>query len=388
MPIYARGDGIISRTFTNFPAIISDNINQNTLSWSIKGNNRQISTPTPNAPIIPEFVGVRTGNLFDTEGETNGKYLTSSGGEGSAAAYSYTAYIPVIGGEKYTISKTSTQNSSACHCWYDADKQFISSNTISQTTVTHTAPTSAAFLRCSYRKETVPEVMLNSGLTPLPYEPYGYKIPLTNAGQTASIYLGQTPTVRRIKKRVFDGSENWTLWVYQTAVMFYTPVTDGTELLIVSSHFGTRKTGSMPLTGNVAYNGNSNKNMLFRMLDDTTITTVEGFKAWLTNQYNAGTPVTVWYILATPETTTINEPLCKIDTYSDELIRTADTQNLILSTDTTNTISFDTQLLPSEFNIQYYGRKYHKITKIPIGNGNEIKFVVDKDGNYIFRKSE
>lgn len=278
MPIYARGDEIISGTFTNFPVVISDNINQNTLSWSIKGNSSQISTPTPAAPVTPDFVGTLSGS--------------------------------------------------------------------------------------------------------------DWTIPITNAGQTTPVYLGQTPTVRRIKKRVFNGSENWTVWVYQTAVMFYTPVVDGTEPLVVSSHFGTRKTGSMPIAGNVVYNGTSNKNMLFRMLDDTTITTVEGFKVWLAAQYANGTPVTVWYILATPETTTINEPLCKIDTYSDELISTADTQHLILSTDTTNTISFNTQLLPSEFNIQYYGRKYHEITRIPTGDGHEIKFVVDKDGNYIFRKSE
>lgn len=179
-------------------------------------------------------------------------------------------------------------------------------------------------------------------------------IPITCGGQTNTVYLGQTQTVRRIKKRVFDGSENWTVWVYQTAVLFYTPVADGTGELVVSSHFGNRKTGSLPLAGNIAYSGASNSNMFFRLLDDTTITTVDGFKEWLAAQYAAETPVTVWYILAEPTTGIVNEPLCKIGDYADELSST-DAGVTIPTVKGQNTLTVDTDLQPSEMTITYRG---------------------------------
>lgn len=177
-------------------------------------------------------------------------------------------------------------------------------------------------------------------------------IPITSAGQTVPVNLGEVPTVRRVKKRVFNGAESWTVWVYQTAVLFYTPVTDGTGELVVSSHFGNRKTGSLPLAGNIAYSGASNSNMFFRLLDDTTITTVDGFKEWLAAQYAAETPVTVWYILAEPTTGIVNEPLAKIGGYADEL-SSADAGVTIPTVKGQNTLTVGTDLQPSEMTIVY-----------------------------------
>lgn len=177
-------------------------------------------------------------------------------------------------------------------------------------------------------------------------------IPITCAGQTVPVNLGEVQTVRRIKKRVFDGSESWTVWNYLTAVLFYTPVADGTGDQVMSSHFGTRKTGSLPIAGNVVYNGSSNKNMIFRMSDDTTITTVDSFKAWLAAQYANGTPVTVWYVLAAPETGSANEPLCKIGDYADELSST-DAGATIPTAKGNNVLTIGTDLQPSEMTIVY-----------------------------------
>lgn len=177
-----------------------------------------------------------------------------------------------------------------------------------------------------------------------------WTIPITCAGQTVPVNLAEVQTVRRIKKRVFDGTESWTVWNYQTAVLFYTPVTDGTGELVVSSHFGSRKSGSLPIAGNIAYNGSSNKNMFFRMLDDTTITMVDGFKAWLAAQYANGTPVTVWYILANEETAIVNEPLAKIGDYADEL-SSADAAVTIPTAKGQNILTVGTTLQPSSMTI-------------------------------------
>ena len=45
--------------------------------------------------------------------------------------------------------------------------------------------------------------------------------------------------------------------------------------------------------------------------------TVAGLKEYLAAQYAAGTPVTVWYVLAKPETAIVNEPIMKIGDYAD-----------------------------------------------------------------------
>ena len=63
--------------------------------------------------------------------------------------------------------------------------------------------------------------MLNAGSTALPYEPYGYKIPITCGGQTVPVYLGEVPTVRRVKKLVLDGTENWKKFETSGRVAFY-----------------------------------------------------------------------------------------------------------------------------------------------------------------------
>jgi hypothetical protein len=43
--------------------------------------------------------------------------------------------------------------------------------------------------------------MLNSGSTALPYEPFGYKIPITCAGTTVNVYTGDS------LRKALDGSD-------------------------------------------------------------------------------------------------------------------------------------------------------------------------------------
>lgn len=86
---------------------------------------------------------------------------------------------------------------------------------------------------------------------------------------------------------------------------------------------------------------------------DLNISTFDEFKAWIAAQYAAGNPVTVWYVLATPTTGIVNEPLCKIGTYADEL-HSADVGVSIPTVKGQNTLTVDTELQPSEMTITYY----------------------------------
>jgi hypothetical protein len=111
---------------------------------------------------------------------------------------------------------------------------------------------------------------------------------------------------------------------------------------------------------------------------------IDDFKSYLASQYAAGTPVTVWYVLAEPVTAIVNEPLAKIGDYVDELTFT-DSQIQIPTAEGTNTLSVDTTLPPSNIEISYTLPDYSKITKIYKQDGLEIKHILDNNNNFIFK---
>jgi hypothetical protein len=84
---------------------------------------------------------------------------------------------------------------------------------------------------------------------------------------------------------------------------------------------------------------------------DSSISSVNDLKSWLAAQYANGTPVTIWYVLATPETAAINEPLMKIGNYADTLSNAAS----IPTTEGANSITVDTTVQPSEFTVTWTG---------------------------------
>jgi hypothetical protein len=193
--------------------------------------------------------------------------------------------------------------------------------------------------------------MLNTGSTAKPYEPYGYKIPILTAQQTTNIYLGSVQSNRQIKKLVLDGTESAYTYTYNG--------TNGVALRNVLetnyNHVDGLCTHYPVATSNVGdslWIGAGNANLYFvGILDIMGYTTYTQFMQYCADQYAAGTPVTVWYVLATPQTTTVNEPLMKIGTYADTISNAAS----IPTTDGANTITVDTTVQPSEFTATWTG---------------------------------
>ena len=64
-----------------------------------------------------------------------------------------------------------------------------------------------------------------------------YKIPILNNSQTTNVYLGEVQTTRKIKKLVFDGTENWELAV--TNLFTLTISQTGTVTTWVTSRRGS-----------------------------------------------------------------------------------------------------------------------------------------------------
>lgn len=147
-----------------------------------------------------------------------------------------------------------------------------------------------------------------------------YKIPISSAGQTTNVYLGEVETTRKIRKIVLTGEESGT-WainptipsgntfynLHSTIFPNYNPSKIG-----YCTHFAT--TPSSAIEG--VYWG-ANINFITDLNDN--IDTPEKWKQYLADQYAADTPVTVWYILATEETGIVNEPIRKIGEYADSV---------------------------------------------------------------------
>ena len=360
--------GGTAQTLTGQPPLSFKADGSPLISWSMKGNGSQSGTPTPDNPVMPTFCGVRTENLFDIpdktttmrgvkvekHGETiylSGTASTSGGRLDNisgtftlkAGVYRFTGNSPVVCFLQSATNTTKYYNLNSTNpITIDEDSSwFFSINVVAGT---------------NYDGKSISNIMLNSGSTALPYEPFGWAEKITCAGQTTPVYLGQVSTVRRIKKLVLTGEERWSNVggnaPYRIALTDIVLTTDRNRVLFLSSHYlAVSNSASWPQYSTCvswAFAGNVNAKCLqFR---DTNQETLADFKSYLAQQYAAGTPATVWYVLAEPETGIVNEPLAKIGDYADEL-HSEDAGVSIPTAKGQNTLTVDTELQPSEMTI-------------------------------------
>ncbi len=164
--------------FAEFPVTIKNDGNDLT-DYSISGNMTQSGTPTPTTPIQPQETGDRTGNLFDESTGQTGYFINSNGTlSGNQPAWIASDYVEISENTEYTFTPNSTAGAAAKHCFYDSNKQPFVSYIINSGQQTFTTPVGAKYARFSYRTSSS-NVTLNLGSEALPYENFGYKIPIT-----------------------------------------------------------------------------------------------------------------------------------------------------------------------------------------------------------------
>lgn len=333
------------------------------MDYLISGNTVQDGTPTPDNPVDVVGCGERTENLFDYKTMKAGKkdyYIDASGNEISNTGFwSITKYIPVDG-TVFTLTRTFVGNTPAI-CLYDSNKNFITGVSYQgKQVVTISSNTNTAYIRFSYfigePLEDVAHDMLNTGSTALPYEPYGYKLPLTIGGTEYPIYLGQVPTTRRIKKLVLTGREDWEIVAGSISYppYFRLPIGANGSIIaemIISTHYEQIFVASANSNNGIDIANSSAANASILKIRDTSIfTSTDTLKAYLAAQYANGTPVTVWYVLAEPETAVVNEPLMKIGDYADT-VSMAQAGVTIPTVAGANALTVDTTVQPSVVSI-------------------------------------
>ena len=135
--------------------------------------------------ITPQECGERTENLWDENYTNISTILTYNPvyvGDGLFTA-STDCPLSYPGGRAslFFIAGNVSTGASAANALYDKVKRTVESI--------------SGYVTIAYRSDEAVNpnnynLMLNAGSTALPYEPYGYKLPLTSAGQSVDIYLG------------------------------------------------------------------------------------------------------------------------------------------------------------------------------------------------------
>ena len=341
-------------TSTSFPITLNNSLGTPLPDYLISGNMEQLGTPTPTTPIQPQETGERTGNLFD-ENYSNIKVDTPT----------YRSIY--VGDGTFTLSTTTARHRNTANVFFLAGNVESGASTQNNGIWNGNPRTVSAvdgYITIAYRyymgnEESDPrsnDVMLNSGSTPLPYEPYGYKIPISSASTTTPIYLGEVQTTRKVKKMVFDGTETgWrkgsTFFFNQELIPDYLRARD--IITCMCSHYQAYQQVSSEANVPEGYCSLYYAPEVQRFyIKDSNFATLEDFTAYLAAQYANGTPVTIWYVLATPETAVVNEPIRKIGDYADTVsYEQAGVQIPTLHGNTV--IDVLTALKPSEMYIKY-----------------------------------
>ena len=329
--------------------------------WTVYGNLTQTGVPLPDSPIVPQECGDSTANLFDGQIFTTSYpyYTTFNNGIVNVTNLVGAMYNP---GTTVDIEGTTTaflEPIARDNCSNKGRIRFIlDDDTAQEMTVTDE---DGAIVAASYKTFTkkIKSIRLNwtgvstsgfafrltivSGATePASYIPYGYQLTLTANSTTQNAYLAEPigkigdyadmaassgVVTRYVKKLVLTGSEeNWG--ISGSTVMRLT--VDGylrelNTLIMCCTHFkakGNVSSYSYVAVGECSclISQTGNNYMYFR---HNTITDLDTFKVWLATQYNAGTPVTVWYVLASPQTESFTAPT--ISTVKGENVLTVDT---------------------------------------------------------------
>lgn len=327
-------------------------------AYTLKGNTVQNGTPTPSNPVEVNGVGNKTTNKFNKNAtNTANGYVANSHLNGgtveSNSECNVSEYIPVDGATTYTMSGFYAGWSSSL-VYYDTSKSIISYRMYENKRVlTFTTPANAAYIRITISKPDIDSTMINDGNEALPYEGFGYKIPISSGGVTTNIYLGSTQTVRQVKKLVLTGDENWNENLTNYGYRFGLNVSDSMQsdtqdVRSLCTHLSLTVRGGTGLDVQNVYVISASNDLIIKLSNSDR---VSDLKTWLAQQYAAGTPVIVWYVLATPTTAAVNEPLMKIGDYTDTLSNAAS----IPTTEGANSITVDTTVQPSEFTATWTG---------------------------------
>lgn len=293
-------------------------------SLAITGETQQDGTPEPDNPVYPVSPGdggvisvkVCGKNLVDKTDVKTNCYVNASGEEARDQSWCV-ATIPVFGEASIAITAT-TQGAAPRYCFYDDARLLLLAT---QSKVIN-IPQSARYAKLSIRTTELDGFMAEYGSTQTVYEPYkGQTVtipvdhPIMRIGGVADTINPLTgDSLQTWGKIEFDGTEALQSGdtrydgVISTDRYILSDNISGSGLVenVMCTHLPWRAlTWTADIQG-ICLNTNQihlriNNDILGITADDSSARTAK-MQAYLKAQYDAGTPVTVWYQLTQPTT--------------------------------------------------------------------------------------
>ena len=320
---------IITTSDTAKTLSISDSSESVIKGLTAYGESTQNGTPTPDSPVEIEsienpVISVYGKNLFDKDTMIiSGAYVSGTGQYQTSASSEKTAIIPVPKNSTVTFSKivTSILRVGLCTAYPTSGTQLVSfqevSNKKSFTAATGNNSYLVAFFYNNLGEtvnyeEVINSIQLEIGSTVTNYEPYTAQtvtVPHTFRGLKNSsggwaardelrVADGKVETKTSFKEMTFNGTENWSA---------YTSQSNHFQITVGDNAFGSDSVVRIAcnyLSGRAAYSNAGvdygafsadGSRLRFKNKD---ISTVEEWKAWLSELSSNDTPFTVVYKLA------------------------------------------------------------------------------------------
>ena len=279
-----------------------------------------------------EVTGINLANLT-ADNIVIGKIIDNSGSILSAVNnFYYAPFISIKPNTSYVVyGRTITDNKISAFnriCWYDKNQHFISRASYELNRIGQAISPSNAY----YAKFTVAPYnsqnaitqaqILNfnwtfaEGTVEIPYEPY-----FNGGNATAEMLLSvgdykdeqsflDGSITRNVGVKVLDGTESWSYYSVSQGTMFRTQIADSVSntkdgLGVLCNCYTV--TGNGQRTNNTLSGSSKNYDFI-----NNNYTTLDDWKAYLADQYNAGTPVIIVYPLETPTTEAVEAQVLSI----------------------------------------------------------------------------
>ena len=286
--------------------------------------------PSKGALQNTETAYVNSKNLYNTATDIDGQYIAEDGTIATSSTSCYSDIIPVIAGQTYTWSgicgNSGNNNNKRVHAYIDGvwnqQVSFIKIDANVPFSITFTVPVGCNGVRISHWN-TDKYGQVEKGYRPTRYEVYGRDVIKPLNLLSAGIYSDNQNittgiTTHKIGVIVFNGNEDWTWTANANAParlaiseLEYNPSTTTSPL--ICSHFTTTAWDNLNATTKyipyIAMNATqvaTAKRIVFTAAWNNAIVDVDTWKAWLKDQYDRGTPVTVIYPITTAYTETNN----------------------------------------------------------------------------------
>ena len=318
-----------------------------------------------------ESVGDKTGNLFDKSGSQYGNNLhwipTCS------LVYSDTYYgspiMDVTGLNTITRSYTGT----GANYFLTSDlSQFVNVSNVGTVDAGVTVNVPDGYTKYVFNiPNTIrpDSIMVNSGSTVLPYEPYGYKVAVTVSNgtdtQTIPIYLpeqirkvrdysdyidyGSQKFVHRVVRKVFDGTEQFKAGEKTNVIEYFVPgITMGdpensinctsNHISVVSGNenWANRRVPNAQYVSSFFQNNASQIRFVWN--DNNGVLNLAGLTSQLSTWYANGDPLIVDYIIVEPVEEQVTLPA-------------------LPTIKGTNVLSVGTAVQPSKVYVKYKGER-------------------------------